>query len=163
MFFPSIYSQDPAAPGEIPRTDRISRGRLACLIDTLSEGFSSAAGLQLSLQQQVRPLRTRIGSTAAFFIAHLVSSVIYHADRDKGKCDLHGGRRQGLVEGKARYQPEIELNDATDKSHTIKNKKFEARNPCPQPGRRAKFETISNDKNVKFQTSFVRIRCFGFS
>ena len=26
---------------------------------------------------------------AAFhFIAHLVSSVIYHADRDKGKCDL---------------------------------------------------------------------------
>jgi hypothetical protein len=28
---------------------------------------------------------------AAFFIAHLVSSVMYHADRDKGKCDLHGG------------------------------------------------------------------------
>jgi hypothetical protein len=27
---------------------------------------------------------------AALFIAHLVSSVIYHADRDKGKCDLHG-------------------------------------------------------------------------
>jgi hypothetical protein len=25
-------------------------------------------------------------------IAHLVSSVIYHADRDKGKCDLHGER-----------------------------------------------------------------------
>jgi hypothetical protein len=41
---------------------------------------------------------TRIDGTAAFFIAHLVSSVIYHADRDKGKCDLHGGRRQGLVE-----------------------------------------------------------------
>src|SRR4029453_9332169 len=31
---------------------------------------------------------TRIDGTAAFFIAHLVSSVIYHADRDKGKCDL---------------------------------------------------------------------------
>ena len=41
---------------------------------------------------------TRIDGTAAFFIAHLVSSVIYHADRDKGKCDLHGGRRQGFVE-----------------------------------------------------------------
>jgi hypothetical protein len=31
---------------------------------------------------------TRIDGTAAFFIAHLVSSVIYHAGRDKGKCDL---------------------------------------------------------------------------
>src|SRR5262249_55907739 len=29
---------------------------------------------------------TRIA--AAFFIAHLIPSVIYHADRDKGKCDL---------------------------------------------------------------------------
>jgi hypothetical protein len=27
---------------------------------------------------------------------------MYHADRDKGKCDLHDGRRQGLVGGKAR-------------------------------------------------------------
>src|SRR5262245_37565221 len=25
---------------------------------------------------------------------------MYHAERDKGKCDLHGGRRQGFVEGK---------------------------------------------------------------
>jgi len=41
---------------------------------------------------------TRIDSTTALFIAHLVSSVIYHADRDKGKCDLHGERRQGFVE-----------------------------------------------------------------
>src|SRR5215471_4933303 len=41
---------------------------------------------------------TRIDGTAALFIAHLVSSVMYHADRDKGKCGLHGGRRQGLIE-----------------------------------------------------------------
>jgi len=41
---------------------------------------------------------TRIDGTAAFFIAHLVSSVIYHADRDKGKCDLHDGRREVVVE-----------------------------------------------------------------
>jgi len=41
---------------------------------------------------------TRIDGTAAFVIAQLVSSVMYHADRDKGKCDLHGGRRQVLVE-----------------------------------------------------------------
>src|SRR4030095_14227500 len=53
---------------------------------------------------------TRINGIAAFFIAHLVSSVMYHADRDKGKCDLHGGRRQN--------QPEIELNDASEPSHT---------------------------------------------
>jgi hypothetical protein len=25
---------------------------------------------------------------------------MYHADRDKGKCDLHGGRRQVLVVGR---------------------------------------------------------------
>jgi hypothetical protein len=37
---------------------------------------------------------TRIDGSAAFFIAHLISSVIYHADRDKEKCDLgvKGGR-----------------------------------------------------------------------
>jgi hypothetical protein len=46
---------------------------------------------------------TRIDGTAAFFIAHLVSSVIYHADRNKGKCDLRGARRQGLVEGETRF------------------------------------------------------------
>ena len=28
---------------------------------------------------------TRIDDTAAFFIAHLVSSVMYHVERDKGK------------------------------------------------------------------------------
>ena len=56
---------------------------------------------------------TRIDGTAAFFIAHLISSVIYHVDRDKGKCDLHGGMRQGFVEGKNQNQPRIELNDAT--------------------------------------------------
>src|ERR1043166_1232635 len=56
---------------------------------------------------------TRIDGIAAFFIAHLVSSVIYHADRDKGKCDLHGGRRQALVEKEGHTQPETELNDAT--------------------------------------------------
>jgi hypothetical protein len=43
---------------------------------------------------------TRIDGTAAFFIPHLVSGVIYHADRDKGKCDLHGERRQGFIEWK---------------------------------------------------------------
>src|SRR4030095_12316324 len=52
---------------------------------------------------------TRIDGTAAFFILHLVSSDIYHADRDKGKCDLHSGRRQGLVEWEGQNQPEIEL------------------------------------------------------
>jgi hypothetical protein len=36
---------------------------------------------------------TTIDGTAAFFIAHLVSSVMYHADRDKGKCVLDSGRR----------------------------------------------------------------------
>jgi hypothetical protein len=56
---------------------------------------------------------TRIDETAAFFTIHLVSSVMYHANRDKGKCDLHGGRRQVLVEWEGQNQPEIELNDAS--------------------------------------------------
>jgi hypothetical protein len=55
----------------------------------------------------------RIDGTAALFIADLVSSVMYHADRDKGKCDLHGGSRQVLVEWEGQNQPEIELNDAS--------------------------------------------------
>src|SRR5262249_50747633 len=52
----------------------------------------------------------RIDVTAALFIAHLVSSVMYHADRDKGKCDLHDGRRQ---EWEGQNQPETELNGAS--------------------------------------------------
>src|SRR5258705_8486224 len=56
---------------------------------------------------------TRIDGTAAFFIAHLISSVIYHADRDKGKCDLHSAKRLGLVEWEGQNQPEIELNHAS--------------------------------------------------
>jgi hypothetical protein len=55
---------------------------------------------------------TRIDG-AAFFIARLVSSVIYHADIDKGKCDLNGGRRRGFVEWEGQNQPRIELNDAS--------------------------------------------------
>ena len=50
---------------------------------------------------------TRIDGTAALFIAHLVSSVIYHADRDKGKCDLHARRRQVLVEWEGPNHAEI--------------------------------------------------------
>jgi len=44
---------------------------------------------------------------------------MYHADRDKGKCDLHGGRRQGLVEWEGQNQPRIELKDATVKTREI--------------------------------------------
>ena len=42
---------------------------------------------------------------------------MYHADRDKGKCDLHDGRRQALVEREGRNQPEIELKGASDLFH----------------------------------------------
>jgi hypothetical protein len=40
---------------------------------------------------------TRIDSTAALFIAHLVSSVIYHADANKEKV-ICGERRLEVVE-----------------------------------------------------------------
>src|SRR5262249_45242003 len=55
----------------------------------------------------------RIDGTAAFFIAHLVSSVMYHADRDKGKCDLHG-RRHGFVERKDPILLERQLDGTQD-------------------------------------------------
>ena len=45
----------------------------------------------------------------SLFIAHLVSSVMYHADRDKGKSDLHGGRRYTFVEYKGQNHVRIEL------------------------------------------------------
>jgi hypothetical protein len=34
---------------------------------------------------------------------------MYHADRDKGKCDLHGGRRQVVIEWEGWIYSEIEL------------------------------------------------------
>jgi hypothetical protein len=62
----------------------------------------------------------RIDGTAAFFIAHLVSSVMYHADGDKGKCDLRGMPKVLLlVEWEGQIHPEIELNDATVASFRI--------------------------------------------
>src|SRR5882724_10540626 len=63
---------------------------------------------------------TRIDGTTALFIAHLVSSVMYHAYRDKEKCDLHGGKRQVFVEWEDQIQPKIELNHATVESCRIK-------------------------------------------
>jgi hypothetical protein len=43
---------------------------------------------------------TRIDDPAALFIAHLVSSVIYHADRCKEKCDLRWkGKREFARKG----------------------------------------------------------------
>jgi len=41
---------------------------------------------------------------------------MYHADSDKEKCDLHGERRQGLIEEEGQNQPEIELNAASNQS-----------------------------------------------
>src|SRR5215475_7369741 len=71
---------------------------------------------------------TRIDRTVALFISHLVSSVMYHADRNKGKCDLHGGRRQVLVEWEGQNQPEIELNDASVASCRIESLEISKRN-----------------------------------
>jgi len=56
---------------------------------------------------------TSTDGTAALVIAHLVSSVIYHEDRVKEKCDLQGGRRQGFVKKEVQGHCGIELNDAS--------------------------------------------------
>ena len=66
------------------------------------------------MQSASNTTTTRIDSTAALLIAHLVSSVIYHADRDKGKRDLHDGRRQGFVEGKDPILLERQLDATQD-------------------------------------------------
>ena len=81
----------------------------------LSPAMPDASGL--------RPCCTHLreDDTPAFFMAHLVSSVMYHADRDKEKCDLHDGRRQGLVQWEGQNQPEIKLHDATVASCRIKS------------------------------------------
>ena len=44
---------------------------------------------------------------------------MYHADRDKGKCDLHGGRRQGFVECEGQNQPEIELKRRANRIYSM--------------------------------------------
>jgi hypothetical protein len=62
---------------------------------------------------------TRIDGTAVLFIAHLVSSVIYHADRNKGKCDFTRLRRQGLVEGETRFFA-YELRFWVDKARILR-------------------------------------------
>jgi hypothetical protein len=40
---------------------------------------------------------------------------MYHANKNKGKCDLQGGRRQVFVEWEGQNQPEIILYAATEK------------------------------------------------
>lgn len=60
----------------------------------------------------------RIDDTAAFCIAHLVLGVIYHADRCKEKCGLRR-KATGFVEWEDQIQTEIELIDASGKSHRI--------------------------------------------
>jgi hypothetical protein len=55
--------------------------------------FDTSSPLSFDHAVDKKPLDAQlvgIDGTASFFIAHLVSSVIYHADRDKGKCDLQG-------------------------------------------------------------------------
>src|SRR4030095_15319440 len=96
MFFPSIHpsllsscrnaSHRTALPEAVVESMKPMRGFFpACCASTVTPRANNTTA-------------TRIDGTAAFFIAHLVSSVIYHADRDKGKYDLHGGRRQVVVE-----------------------------------------------------------------
>jgi len=57
-------------------------------------------------------LSTRHSPLLTQFIAHLVSSVIYHADGNKEKA-ICGEKRQVLVEQKGQNQPKIDLYDAT--------------------------------------------------
>src|SRR5262249_32978709 len=58
---------------------------------------------------------TKIDGITALFIAHLVSSVMYHAERDKEKCDLHSGKRRVLVKWKARIS--LRLNRTPQRSN----------------------------------------------
>jgi hypothetical protein len=50
-----------------------------------------------------------VDGTGAFFIAHLVSSVMYHADRDKGKYDFTRRKATGIRQIRRPRLLEIEL------------------------------------------------------
>src|SRR5215510_318587 len=117
MFFPSTYPSSRRPCRNASMRARLADGEVALTYPIRGTFFGCCASAVTPKASNTTA--TRIDGTAAFFIAHLVSSVIYHADRDKGKCDLHSGRRQGFVEWKDQIQPEIELNDATVKSHRI--------------------------------------------
>src|SRR4030095_3730700 len=80
------------------------------ILETFACGCASTITATVS---SVTPIR--IDDRPAFFIAH--PDVIYHADRDKEKCDLRR-KATGIVEWKGQNQPEIELNDASVPSHT---------------------------------------------
>ena len=88
MFFPSMY---PRSRRPMPKClGRGRRGRNGATPSKISYPRDFLRLLRLGCHSKSKqlPLQQRLMSTAAFFIAHLVSSVMYHADRDKGKCDL---------------------------------------------------------------------------
>jgi hypothetical protein len=49
------------------------------------------------------PLQSGLMTDPAFFIAHLVLDVTYHADGNKEKCDLLGEADRGSSSGKTRF------------------------------------------------------------
>src|SRR5262249_7840558 len=117
MFFPSSYPSS-RNPCQNPSTRFAKAEAEKGLRNPIRGTFFSCCASAITPTASCTTT-TRIDGTAAFFIAHLISSVMYHADRDKGKCDLHGGRRQLLVEWETNFWPKIELSGATVKTREI--------------------------------------------
>jgi hypothetical protein len=46
---------------------------------------------------------------------------MYHVERNKGRCDFTRRKTTGIVEREGQNQPEIELIDASEPSHTRGN------------------------------------------
>src|SRR5262245_45088595 len=100
MFFPSTYPSSRSPWRNASWRAALAEGEIALRYPIRGTFFGCCASAVTPRASNTTA--TRIDGTAALIIAQLVSSVMYHADRDKGKCDLYGGGRQGSPSRKAR-------------------------------------------------------------
>src|SRR5262249_14822484 len=86
MFFPSTYPSSRRPCRKASRRTGAEEGKVGARYPIRGTFVGCCASAVTPTASNTTA--TRIDGTAALFIAHLVSSVIYHADSDKGKCDL---------------------------------------------------------------------------
>src|SRR5262249_15039414 len=99
MFFPSAYpsSRNPCRNASMRAT--LAESEPVPRYPIRGTFFGCCSSAMTATARSTTAIR--IDGTAAFFITHLVLGVMYHADRDKGKCDLYGGRHEGSLNHKS--------------------------------------------------------------
>jgi len=86
---------------------------------------------------------------------------MYHADRDKEKRDLHGGKRQVFVEWEDQIQPKIELNHATVESCRIKYGSKERDNKIISVDISVRGQLLARDRKAPRKSSEARKKKIG--